>query len=309
MVETSHNQLAFSRIQSKLSGGDLEKSGNHANALREWVDEQPIAQGVEWLRQLEERKVEEIEFHNDYRAGHANEQHGSSSNHRFYEAATVVANYGDAWLRRWAGVPPATFLDFACGDGMISIQAAKAGSELVVGIDISEVSVRNAAENAAVAGVSDRTRFLQRDCEDTGLPADAFSAAICSGMLHHLDLTRAFPELARIMRPGGRVLCVEALAYNPVIQLYRNRTPQLRTNWEKKHILGMRELRFAQRWFSVKNVRFFLMASPLATFLPAGPLRRGGLRIAHAIDAVATRVPGLQLWSWQFAFELVKPEG
>jgi hypothetical protein len=125
-------------------------------------------------------------------------------------------------------------------------------------------------------------------------------------MLHHLDLTRAFPELARIMRPGGRVLCVEALAYNPVIQLYRNRTPELRTAWEKEHILSMREVKFAQQWFDVAKVKFFLMSAPLATFLPAGPVRRAGIAIAHAVDEVVTRIPGLQLWSWQFAFELVK---
>jgi Methylase involved in ubiquinone/menaquinone biosynthesis len=210
-------------------------------------------------------------------------------------------------FKKWASVAPATFLDFACGNGLITIEAAKAGAKLALGIDISEVSVRNAEETAAAAGVSDRTRFLQRDCEDTGLPSNTFSACLCYGMLHHLDLTRAFPELSRIMRPGGRVLCVEALAYNPLIQLYRNRTPHLRTDWEKKHILSMREVRFAEQWFRVENVKFFLLASPVATFLPAGPVRRAGIQLAHLVDAAATRIPGLQLWSWQFAFELVKP--
>ncbi|HEY8164069.1 MAG TPA: class I SAM-dependent methyltransferase, partial [Gemmatimonadaceae bacterium] len=170
-----------------------------------------------------------------------------------------------------------------------------------------ETSVINAAENAANAGVGGRTRFLQRDCEQTGLPTGAFSACLCHGMLHHLDLTKAYPELARIMRPGGRILCVEALAYNPVIQLYRNRTPELRTDWEKKHILGMREVKLARHWFNVENVKFFLMAAPLATLLPAGAVRRGFITVGHAIDSIATRIPGLQLWSWQFAFELVKP--
>jgi SAM-dependent methyltransferase len=202
--------------------------------------------------------------------------------------------------------PPGIFLDFACGHGAQTIKAAKLGADLAVGIDISATSVRNAAENAAAAGVSGRVRFLQRDCEDTELPADSFSACLCSGMLHHLDLNRAFPELARIMRPGGRVLGVEALGYNPVIQWYRNRTPELRTEWEKKHILTMRDLELAKKWFDVENVRFFLLAAPLATLLPSGPLRRGFSSLGHAVDFVLTRVPGLQLWSWQFTFELVK---
>jgi ubiquinone/menaquinone biosynthesis C-methylase UbiE len=274
--------------------------------LLNWADSQPIALGRSWVDDLEQRKREEALFHDQYRAGHVNEQH-TSKNHRFYEAARVVDNYRDAWIKRWAIVPPATFLDYACGDGFLTIQAAQLGADVAIGIDISETSVGNATENAAKAGVANRTRFLQRDCEQTGLPSNAFSACLCHGMLHHLDLSKAYPELARVMRPGGRILCVEALAYNPVIQLYRERTPDLRTDWEKKHILSMREVRLAKKWFNVDNVKFFLMAAPLATLLPAGPIRRGFLAVGHAIDAVTTRLPGLQLWSWQFAFELVKP--
>ena len=285
----------------------ISSEPNHADRLRDWIDRQPITLGDSWVGQLEDRKREEAEFHDGYRHGHVNEQHGTSSNHRFYEAASIVSDHVDAWLERWAKVPPATFLDYACGDGTQTIKAAKAGADLAVGIDISETSVRNATENAANSGGAERTRFLQRDCEDTQLPSDSFSACLCSGMLHHLDLSRAFPELARVMRPGGRILGVEALGYNPVIQLYRDRTPELRTEWEKKHILTMRDLDLARRWFKVENVRFFLMAAPLATFLPRGPLRRGFLTAGRFIDTVLTRIPGLQLWSWQFSFELVKP--
>lgn len=206
-----------------------------------------------------------------------------------------------------AGRAGRRFLDYACGNGTYSVQAAKAGAALVVGIDISATSVQNAAENSALEGVGSALRFLQRDCEQTQLRSNSFDAALCSGMLHHLDLNRAYPELHRIMASGGRVLCVEALAYNPAIQIYRKLTPSLRTEWESKHILTMREVRLAKRWFRVENVRFFLMAAPLATLLPAGALRRAGLRAGHAADAVLTRVPLVQLWSWQLAFELVKP--
>ena len=275
--------------------------------LAAWVDVQPTTLGDGWVENLEPRKREEAEFHDGYRADHRNEESRSSSNRRFYEAASVVVEHTDRWMTRWSGYGDATFLDYACGDGTQTLKAAKTGARLAVGIDISETSVKNARENAMRAGVADRTRFLQRDCESTGFPEESFTAALCSGMLHHLDLSRAYPELSRIMAPGGRILCLEALAYNPVIQLYRNRTPELRTDWEKQHILGMREVEMAKRWFRVENVRFFLMAAPLATLLPAGPIRRAFIRVGHGIDSVLTRVPGLQLWSWQFSFELVKP--
>ncbi len=277
-----------------------------ARQLTTWLDEQSVVLGAEWVSELESRKREEAEFHDSYRHDHVNEAHGSA-NHQFYEAASTVSDFVDAWLNQHARTPPGTFLDFACGDGTQTIKAARAGAEIAVGIDVSEISVVNAAENAAFAGVSDRTRFLQRDCENTLLPTSSFSACLCHGMLHHLNLNNAFPELARVMRPGGRVLCVEALGYNPVIQLYRDKSPELRTAWEKEHILTMRDLTLAKRWFAVENVRFFLLVSPLATLLPKGPFRSGLLTASRLVDSVLTRVPGLRLWSWQFAFELVKP--
>src|SRR5205814_301006 len=233
--------------------------------LRAWIDFQPQTLGNSWIDQLDERKRAEAEFHDEFRADHKNEQK-TAPNQRFYEAATIVSDYIDSWIERNAGARTGTFLDYACGDGMYTIEGARGGAHLAVGIDISETSVRNAGETAAATGLQTRTRFLQRDCEDTGFPSGSFSTALCSGMLHHLELSRAFPELARIMAPGGKILCVEALHYNPVIQYYRNRTPELRTDWEKGHILGLAEVNYAKKWFNVENMKFFLMAAPLATF-------------------------------------------
>ena len=45
---------------------------------------------------------------------------------------------------------------------------------------------------------------------------------MCCGMLHHLDLSYAFPELRRILSLEGKILAIEALDYNPIIKLYRN---------------------------------------------------------------------------------------
>ena len=272
--------------------------------LKSWLAAQPTLLGNDWLRTFDSRKQEEAHFHDADRKGHRDELPTSSPNRRFYEAAAVVQCYVDAWMQRTA--PRTRFLDYACGNGFQAVQAAKAGAAVVVGIDISTNSVENAFETADKQGVGSICRFLQRDCELTQLRANSFDAGLCSGMLHHLDLTRAYPELHRIMAPGGRLLCVEALAYNPVIRLYRNLSPSLRTEWESKHILGMKEVRLAERWFDVANMKFFLMAAPLTTLLPAGPLRRFGLTAGHAVDAVLTRVPGIRLWSWQFTFELVR---
>lgn len=272
--------------------------------LKFWLADQQRVRGGQWVAALEDRKRAEAEFHDADREGHRDESRESSPNRRFYESCTFVEEHIHAWIRRHA--PGSAFLDYACGNGHLAHMAVENGAKVVVGIDISDVSVQNASERAAQAGFGAIAHFLQRDCEDTQLPADQFDACLCSGMLHHLDLTRAFPELYRIMAPGGRILGVEALSYNPFIQLYRRLTPQLRTEFEARHILGMKDLRLAQRWFEVENLKFFLMAAPLATFLPPGAPRRLGLAAGHAVDTVLTRIPLFRLWSWIFSFELVK---
>ena len=273
--------------------------------LRRWIDAQPRLLSESWMESLEPRKRDEVVFHDLDRLDGRDLAPTSTPNRRFYEAADGVHRHIAAWID--LHTPGAVFLDYACGNGMWTLAAAQARADLAVGIDLSAVSIEGAQQRAEASGVAGRTRFLQRDCEDTGFPDQSFDACLCSGMLHHLDVTRGFAELHRIMRTRGRILCSEALAYNPVIQLYRRLTPELRTEWEAEHILSMREVRLAQRWFRVENVRFHMMAAPLATLLPAGPIRRTALVLCHGIDAVATRIPGLRLWSWQFTFELVKP--
>ncbi|MBA2687096.1 MAG: class I SAM-dependent methyltransferase [Gemmatimonadaceae bacterium] len=277
-----------------------------AEAFRTWVDAQPAALGSEWVGTLEERKQEEAHFHDTDRLDHRDEVAANSSNRRFYESMSPARTWMAEWVTRHA--PGAIVLDYACGHGSQALKAVHAGAALAVGIDVSEVSVGNARELADRAGFAESTRFLQRDCEATGFPDNTFDAAICSGMLHHLDLERALPELHRVMKPGGRILCFEALSYNPIIRLYRRWTPHLRTEWERQHILGMKDLRMARRWFSVENVHFFNILSPLAILLPAGWPRQAALRVLTAIDSALTRIPLVQLLSWVFVFELVKGE-
>jgi len=119
-------------------------------------------------------------------------------------------------------------------------------------------------------------------------------------MLHHLDLSRAFPELERILAPRGRIFAIEALNYNPAIRLYRRLTPEMRTEWEKNHILGLRDLEYARRFFDLGEIRYWHIASILAPH--AMPL----LPVLNGIDRVLTRIPLVRLMAWIFTFELVK---
>lgn len=190
----------------------------------------------QWLARLDERKRKELEFHDQHRDRSRLEAIDKDTyekyygNKKYYGATRLSRAYVEQWIERH--VKNTIFLDYACGDGDYAIKAARAGAELAVGIDISRISIENAKRNAAAAGVGSRTHFVQADAENTLLPDDSIEVIICSGMLHHLDLSRAFTELKRILAPGGKIMAIEALDYNPAIRLYRYFTPAMRTEWE-----------------------------------------------------------------------------
>lgn len=271
--------------------------------LLENLDTNPY-NAKDWLSSLPSRKQQEADFHDRDRTDHADEAGVSRmANRKFYKVADGVTAYTQAWLTACA--PGSVFLDFACGSGKQTIAAAELGATLAVGIDISEVSIRNAIANASASSARHRIRFAQRDCENTELPSACFDAALCAGVLHHMELQSAYAELARIMKPGGRVLCVEALGHNPVIQWYRDRTPHLRTAWERAHILKVPDMTRAPHLFDVTSVRYFNLTSPLSVLAPSmlqAPLQT----VFELLDAALTRVPLVQRWSWMFAFELMR---
>lgn len=272
-------------------------------ALREQLIQLDRATNSEWYAALDERKKREGEFHDNMRNKTRLSNPASDTyeefftNHRFYRTAKTSREYFYGWIDQH--VRDKVIIDFACGDGNTAVHAAKAGAKLAIGIDISNGSVENARRNAATAGVTDRTVFLRGDCEATGLPDGCAEVIICAGVLHHLDLQHAYPEMARLLAPGGKAIAFEALDYNPLIKLYRMRTPHLRTDWERRHILSLKEVRFARQFFDIGEMRFFHMTSMLGLYAP------GALPLLNAVDSVLTRIPGLRLWSWMFTFELL----
>jgi len=253
---------------------------------------------------LEVRKREELELHDhkrdtEYVQGlndHAREKF--LGDYKFYRVNKDVAKYIDGWIATHS--PGKVVLDYACGHGHHATMAAQFGAALAIGIDISPVSVAIARNDAAAAGVQDRTAFAQADCENTCLPDSSIDVIICSGMLHHLDLSYAFPELRRILKPGGIILAAEALRYNPLIRIYRKLTPQMRSKWEEEHILSYRDLRFASHFFEVKNVRHWTLVALWGVYMP--PL----LSLFRWIDSYLLSVPLIKLMSWIFTFELHK---
>lgn len=106
----------------------------------------------------------------------------------------------------------ATVLDVGCGAGLDSLIAARrAGADgQVIGIDFSGAMLRRARQAAAVFGVN--VTFCRGDAEQLPLEDAAVDVALVNGIFN-LNPARGqiFRELARVVRPGGRVYAAELI--------------------------------------------------------------------------------------------------
>lgn len=282
------------------------RESSEVSSLRAHINRVIGSRQANWLEGLEDRKLKELEFHNKSRTTYEQAEqlpqdvyeqlHG---NKKYYRTTRLSNEYFENWIRRHS--PGRIVLDYACGQGGSARRAARAGAALSIGMDISDVSVQKAARLTAEEGLSANTIFYQGDCERTDLPDNSIDVLICAGMLHHLDLSFALPEMRRILKPGGVALAMEALDYNPAIKLYRQMTPQMRTEWEKAHILSYRDLEFARRFLDVREVKHWHLLSILGVKAPRL------LPAFNVIDTQLLKIPGLKLMSWMFTFELHKP--
>jgi SAM-dependent methyltransferase len=97
-------------------------------------------------------------------------------------------------------------VDLACGAGGPGLWVAKEAGARLIGVDLSPVAIVRAAERAALVGMVARATFAQGTFEATGLaPGSADAAMTVDALQYAPDKERALGEIARILRPGGRL--------------------------------------------------------------------------------------------------------
>src|SRR6185295_10647464 len=118
-----------------------------------------------------------------------------------------------AWSRALGLLmPPLKVADLGCGEGYLTIEAARWASR-VVAVDRSAVVLKRAralAERRRVANVV----WKKGELEKLPLGDASVDVAMLSQALHHaVDPARAVAEAARVTVPGGRVLILDLRAH------------------------------------------------------------------------------------------------
>lgn len=101
-------------------------------------------------------------------------------------------------------------LDVGCGLGAPAIRLARRTGCRVEGITISPLQAAQAGRWASQLGTSGQTTFHRGDATALPFPAGSFDAAWAIESLFHMpDRATVLRELARVLRPGGRMLIAD----------------------------------------------------------------------------------------------------
>ncbi|MFI9004876.1 class I SAM-dependent methyltransferase [Streptomyces sp. NPDC053541] len=100
-------------------------------------------------------------------------------------------------------------LDIGCGAGQTTVLAARrAPAGRALGLDLSAPMLAEARARAAREGLGN-ARFVRGDAQNHPLESGAFDAAISRyGVMFFADPEAAFGNIARALRPGGRLAFV-----------------------------------------------------------------------------------------------------
>ncbi|HYW08208.1 MAG TPA: class I SAM-dependent methyltransferase [Longimicrobium sp.] len=204
-------------------------------------------------------------------------------------------------------------LDVGCNWGRWSVSAARRGFH-VIGVDHNVEALLAARRVARESGV--RAHFVAGDARALPFRSAAFDVVFSYSVLQHLprnEARRAFREIARVMRPGGRSLVQMANAFG-----VRSLTHILRRG--ARAAVGM-------------EVRYWRPATLVAEFSAAiGPTRltadgfgglgvqpadadllparyRALLRVSEALRAAARVAPWLHSAADSVYLESVRPRG
>jgi 2-polyprenyl-3-methyl-5-hydroxy-6-metoxy-1,4-benzoquinol methylase len=194
---------------------------------------------------------------------------------------------GNPWLRTrfdFAAARGRRVLEIGCGAGSASCLFAAAGAE-VVAVDLTQQAVELTRANARAKALELDVRRM--DAESLQFPAESFDYVFSWGVIHHSRSTETvMREIARVLRPGGRGLC---MVYNRAsVRYYLHGLFWL---FAKGKILAGHDLASVQGCYTDGYYQRHFTPRELRTSLGAAGLRCDRISITHMANRMLPALP------------------
>jgi demethylmenaquinone methyltransferase/2-methoxy-6-polyprenyl-1,4-benzoquinol methylase len=113
-------------------------------------------------------------------------------------------------VSRVEATPSDTILDVATGTAAVALELVRRYGCSVVGIDQSPEMLAEASRRIGAAGAGERIELREARAEALPFEDDTFDGLTFTYLLRYVDDTAAtLRELARVVRPGGRIAMLE----------------------------------------------------------------------------------------------------
>ncbi|MEI8201739.1 MAG: class I SAM-dependent methyltransferase [Bacteroidota bacterium] len=200
-------------------------------------------------------------------------------------------------------------LDFGCGTGVHHYFVEDYPIKLI-GIDIAEKAIELARLHAHKLNLP--AEYIVMDCEDTSFENDTFDLILDYGAFSSLDISKAFPEIIRILKPSGKLISIETLGHNPITNLKRkiNVYKNKRTLWASSHIMKMKDWKNFSCQFQSYKVQYFGLSTLLVLpilLMCKGKLANFILKTHERIDRYLFKCKLLQKYAFKTVFILENP--
>jgi 2-polyprenyl-3-methyl-5-hydroxy-6-metoxy-1,4-benzoquinol methylase len=186
-------------------------------------------------------------------------------------------------------------LEVGCGSGNLSTYLALRGAN-AVGVDVSDGMLALARRRAEVNGVSANVELVGMPVEDLDHAAGSYDAVIANQVLHHLELSRAMPNIARLIGTSGVALFAEPVLLLPEwvrgVRYSRavTRVFPARTDTPDERSIDVRDMASIRAAFATSEVHPFQLTTRLQNFIE---LSDGAFARMERLDhLLLTRVPG-----------------
>jgi len=251
------------------------------------------------MKTVEKRLEDEQKFHNEI----FETDKRTNEVRQFYAINDKIHNVYEDFI--FEDPKDKVFLEYGCGmaKGGRSVRLAKQGAK-VHGIDISDYAIEFLRKEAEEEGLD--IDYQVMNAEDMTFEDDYFDIIYGTGILHHLDLKSSFGNIAQKLRKDGTAIFIEPLGHNPIINGFRDKTPDIRTDDE--HPLLMPDFKLAKNYFKKVDVQYFYLTTLGVPIIFKKKQPKFLINFCNAIDkGIFALLPFMRKHAWQVVVKFSEP--